>query len=67
MIEVEADDFMAAANHEQAIQAIFRDLQSQYGAAQLEFREVRSKSSKDNAPSLRKMKRYTGNLHSYAD
>jgi len=67
MIEVEADDFMAAANHEQAIQTIFRDLQSRYSAAQLEFREVRSKSAKDNVTSLRKMKRYTGNLHSYAD
>jgi hypothetical protein len=67
MIEVEADDFMAAAGHEQAIQSIFRGLQMQYEGAQLEFREVRSKTAKDAAASLRKMKRYTGNLHSYAD
>jgi len=67
MIEVEADDFMAAAGHEQAIQSIFKGLQTQYESAQLEFREVRSKSGKDAGAALRKMKRYTGNLHSYAD
>lgn len=67
LIEVEAEDFVSAANHEQAIQTIFRDLQGAYGTAQLEFREVRSKSLKENAPALRKMRRYTGNLHQYAD
>jgi len=67
VIEVEAEDFLAAANHERAIQGIFRDLQSDYGSAQLEFREVRSKTPKDVAAGVRKMRRYTGNLHQYAD
>jgi hypothetical protein len=67
MIEVEAEDFLAAANHERAIQDIFRTLQSDYSSAQLEFREVRSKTPKDGVIGARKMRRYTGNLHQYAD
>ena len=65
-IEVEAEDFVAAANHERAIQGIFKALQSDYQNAQLEFREVRSKAPKAGA-ALRKMRRYTGNLNQYVD
>jgi hypothetical protein len=67
MIEVEAEDFVSAANHERAIQAIFQNLQSDYKTAQLEFREVRGKSMREGANDLRKMRRYTGNLNQYAD
>ncbi len=67
MIEVEAEDFLAAANHERAIQGIFRNLQNDYSSAQLEFREVRNKTPKEGAVGVRKMRRYTGNLHQYAE
>ncbi len=67
LIEVEAEDFLAAANHERAIQTIFKSLQADYDNAQLEFREVRSKTPKPDGAALRKMQRYTGNLHQYAD
>ena len=67
MIEVEAEDFLAAANHERAIQSIFRNLQTDYNSAQLEFREVRSKAPKNGVAVARKMRRYTGNLNQYAD
>ncbi len=67
LIEVDAEDFVAAANHERAIQAAFKNLQLEYGSAQLELREVRTKTPKDGATALNKMRRYTGNLNQYAD
>ena len=66
-IEIDAEDFVSAANHERAIQPLFRNLQSEYETAQLEFREVRGRSAKTTGESLRKMRRYTGNLNQYAD
>ena len=67
MIEIEAEDFVAAANHERAIQTIFQGLRADYQSAQLEFREVRGKSARNDNSDLRKMRRYTGNLNQYAD
>jgi hypothetical protein len=67
LIEVDAEDFVAAANHERAIQAIFKNLQLEYSSAQLELREVRSKAPREGGASLSKMPRYTGNLNQYAD
>jgi hypothetical protein len=67
LIEVEAEDFLAAANHERAIRSIFKSLQADYDNAHLEFREVRSKTPKMDGTDLRKMRRYTGNLHQYVD
>ena len=67
VIEVEAEDFVTAANHERAIQDIFRNVKNEYEIAQLEFREVRGRSAKEGEAGLRKMRRYTGNLNTYAD
>jgi hypothetical protein len=67
VIEVEALDFVSAANHEQNIQAIFKSLKKDYDGAQLEFREVRSKALKSGGAPLQKMRRYTGSLHEYVD
>jgi hypothetical protein len=43
------------------------DFLADYDNAHLEFREVRSKTPKMDGTDLRKMRRYTGNLHQYAD
>lgn len=59
-IEVEAENFLAAASHEQAIRSIFHQIQQNYGSVQLQFQEVRSRTPKAGADGARKMRVYAG-------
>ena len=66
-LEVDAEDFTAAAGHEQAIRAVFRRLKAQYDSATLEFREASTRHAPSRNPGHIAKSRPTGKLHQYID
>ncbi len=71
-LEIDVDDFAAAAHHEQALKAFFRALQRDYQTASLDFREAPDKSLGQKRAARRHaghvpMRRATGNLNQYLD
>jgi len=66
MIDIDADDFVAAADHQRRIEAILGDIKQAYGQAELMFRERRPRAITGGAEVLM-VRQATGALHRYED
>lgn len=66
-IEIDAPDFVAAANHQQRIEHLVSAIREQYPSADLELRERRAIAKPRGAASPPKVVRFTGKLNRYED
>ena len=67
LVEVEAADFIGAADHQRSIEALFDAVRAQYPSAKLSFKAVRETSPpRPTKPRTRQLMR-TGNLSLYED
>ncbi len=66
LIDIEAEDFVAAADHQRRIQIIMDDVRRAYGQAELVFRERRPRALCPGEPALL-VRQGTGALHQYED
>ncbi|ASG22040.1 MULTISPECIES: hypothetical protein [Nitrospirillum] len=64
VIEVEADDFVAAGDHQAAIRRLFEPIMATYPQANLTFSQVKQRAASQVRPSLR-LASNTGNMHHY--
>ncbi len=64
MIDIDADDFVAAADHQRRIEAILGDIQQSYRQAELMFRERRPRAGAGETVVLL-ARQGTGALHRY--
>jgi hypothetical protein len=67
LVEVDAPDFIGAADHQRSIEALFEVVRSKYPFAQLSFKAVRETAPTRTAPSRRRQLMPTGNLSHYED
>jgi hypothetical protein len=67
VIEIEAADYIAAADHQRSVQAIFNEVRSRYGGASLAFRQLRERRGPPLAPSPVRHPRPTGAVALYQD
>ena len=66
-IDIDANDFIAAADHQRAVQAMLDQVQDLYPQAKLEFRERRDRTDvrpRQESPPLRQS---TGAVHRYLE
>jgi len=65
-IDIQADDFVDAAEHQRRVQALMEMVQREYHQAALLFRERRDRPVRgiSAAPSSRQV-HYTGRMHEY--
>jgi hypothetical protein len=67
IVDVDAADFVAAANHQTSIEAIVEDLRSRYGQVQLCFRQRRIKAEANTPTQPPAVRRPTGRQHAYEE
>lgn len=66
-IEIEAEDFVCAATHQQRVEAVLAAAKGDYPQAQLEFRERRDRPARPAMPTVTRRVRPTGALAAYED
>ena len=67
VIDIEAADYIAAADHQRSVQALFEGVRSRYGDASLAFRQLRELRARAAAkPAVRQPHR-TGSVALYED
>jgi hypothetical protein len=64
-IDIEADDFVAAADHQRTVERVLAGLKSDYPQAILDFRERRVRTDARPAPVQTRPRQKTGAVHSY--
>jgi len=65
-IDVSADDFVSAADHQRRIETLMNSVRQSYDQAELEFRERRPRALR-SLPRRGPVPRYTGAVSDYAD
>ncbi|HYC66069.1 hypothetical protein [Brevundimonas sp.] len=65
-IDVSAEDFVSAADHQKRIETLMSSVRETYGQAELEFRERRPRTMR-TLPRREAVPRYTGAVAEYAD
>lgn len=69
-IDIEAADFVEAAEHQRMLETLLTDVRARYGDAVLDIRERRNRGlpASDARPSVRRAyEPNTGRLHAYVD
>ena len=73
-IELDADDYVAAAEHQRRVEALFQAVKSEYGQASFGFRQLRERNHRPAAAKLApapaaraRVRHHTGNLANYED
>jgi hypothetical protein len=66
IIDIDAEDFIAAADHQRRIAQILAELKRDYSQAELSFRERRPRSFGPSAPPM-PVRQRTGALHQYEE
>ena len=66
-IDVDADDFLAAADHQRRFQDLLKSLKQHYRQAELDFRERRTRPPVSLRGAAAPVRRPTGRLHAYED
>jgi hypothetical protein len=68
-IEIEADDYIAAADHQRSVERLFGDVKAQYGQASLAIRQMRERHSPQTSPRRQepRHRHHTGNLALYKE
>ena len=64
-IDLDAADFLEAAEHQRRIEELIEAVRSEYRQAQFAFRPRRGPREKKAAKSRAEIKHYTGRLHAY--
>jgi hypothetical protein len=64
VIDIDADDFTEAADHQQRLERLFHAIRTEYVQAQWEFRQRRQRSLRDGAP-VDGPHHYTGRMAEY--
>jgi len=64
-IDLDAADFLEAAEHQRRIEELIEAVRSEYGQAQFAFRPRRGPREKKSAKPRTEIKHYTGRLHAY--
>lgn len=64
IIDLDAGDYIAAADHQRRIEAVFRDIRAEYESASLTMGQVRPQTVM-RADDRRRRKRRSGNLAVY--
>ena len=65
-IDVSAEDFVSAADHQKRIETLMTSVKQSYGQAELEFRERRPRTMR-TLPRRGPVPRYTGAVAEYVD
>jgi hypothetical protein len=70
-IEIEADDYIAAADHQRSVETLFGNVKAKYGQASLAIRQLRERQAPAPAPRARRQeprhRHHTGNLALYKE
>jgi hypothetical protein len=70
-IEIDADDYIEAADHQRQVAALFQAVKASYGDADLSFRQLRTVSGMPSAATAARGKSHfrhaTGNLSIYEE
>jgi hypothetical protein len=66
-IDIEADDFVAAADHQRRIAGLIADLKGAYEQADLSFRERRPRPERSPLRAVLGVRQGTGRLHDYEE
>ncbi len=66
-IDIDAEDFIAAADHQRRIAGLIGDLKEVYDQAELSFRERRARSLHAAIMAPTQVEHHTGHLHDYED
>lgn len=67
VVEVEADDYVAAAEHQRRFQDILADLKKHYAQTCLDFRERRTRPPVSQRGAAMPVRRPSGRLRAYED
>jgi hypothetical protein len=67
VIEIDAADYIAAADHQRSVQAIFNEVRTRYGGASLAFRQLRERRGAAHPSSPVRHPRPTGAVAIYQD
>ena len=65
VIEIEADDFVEAADHQRRLEKLWAAIRAEYEHARFSFNERRARSGAAARSGPRQLR--TGNLHDYED
>jgi hypothetical protein len=68
-IEIDADDYIAAADHQRSVEMLFGDVKAQYGQASLAIRQMRERQPAAPRPRRQepRHRHHTGNLALYKE
>lgn len=66
-IDIDADDFIAAADHQRAVQTMLDQVHDLYPQAKLEFRERRDRADARPRQEASTLRQSTGAVHRYMD
>jgi hypothetical protein len=66
-VEVEAPDFIGAADHQRSIEALFKMVKAQYPLAEMSIKAVREMAPSKSASSRPRRLMPTGNLSLYEE
>jgi hypothetical protein len=64
-IEVEAEDFVSAANHQQAMEKVASFAKDLYPNSSLKIKQIKTRKNSDLRSNLKLIPKYTGNLRKY--
>lgn len=68
IIDLDAADYVDAANHQQKVEAILAEIAQTYPTSRLELRERReARMTPQQASATHALRPSTGNLHAYVD
>ena len=65
VVEIEVDDFIAAADHQRRLERLLAAMQSEYGQVRFSFNERRVRTADASRSGPRQTR--TGNLHEYEE
>ena len=66
-IDIDANDFIAAADHQRAVQEMLEQVRDSYPQARLEFRERRDRAEAKQRAGSAASRQSTGAVHHYLD
>lgn len=66
-VDVDADDYISAAEHQKRLEDLFHNLQRDYEHAELEFKTRRGGVAPRSKSTPHPVRRASGHLHAYED
>jgi hypothetical protein len=68
-IEIDAEDYIAAADHQRSVEQLFGDVKAKYSQASLAIRQMRERHTPKSSPRRQepRHRHHTGNLALYKE